>query len=136
MTIEVKFTGFVNEIREHDWGRVLNVSHAQRQRSVGGDGWETIGYDYLDVIPSRADQVIEKGDLIEVHGKLKTRKYQTQSGEHRVTLQVRALEIRKKQGQKRGAAAVQQVWGDIKPEVEETSWPEPALPRSDSQVPF
>lgn len=135
MTIEVKFTGYVNEVKEFDWGRVLSVSHQQRQRSVGGDGWETVGYDYLEVIPSRHEEVYQKGDLIDVHGKLKTKKFETKTGEARVSLQVRALEIRKKQGEKRGAAAIQQVWGDVKPEAVEP-WPEVSKPGDSGQVPF
>jgi len=138
MSIDISFTGYVNEVRTMDWGRVLSVSHQQRQRSVNGDGWETVGYDYLDVIPAEHDLVIQKGDLIDIMGKLKTRKYTTKDGEQRMSLQVRAHNIKHKMGQKRGAAAVQEVFGDVPPQVEpETAgWPEPKTAHPQSEIPF
>lgn len=138
MSIDISFTGYVNEVRTMDWGRVLSVSHQQRQRSTTSEGWETVGYDYLEVIPAEHDLVIEKGDLIDIRGKLKTKKYTTKEGESRVSLQVRAFTIVHRMGQKRGAAAVQEVWGDVPPQVEpETAgWPEPNTAHPQSEIPF
>ena len=114
------------------------MSHQQRQRSVNGDGWETVGYDYLEVIPAEHELTIEKGDLIEIQGRLKTKKYTTKDGESRVSLQVRAHNIKHQRGQKRAEAAVQEVWGDIPPQVETKTagWPEPAGRDTQQEIPF
>ncbi len=138
MSIDIRFTGYVNEVKEFDWGRVLSVSHQQRQRSTTAEGWETVGYDYLEVIPAEHDLVIAKGDLIFVDGRLKTKKYTTKDGEARLSLQVRAHKITHKQGQKRAEAAVQEVWGDIPPQVETQTagWPEPSGVNTQQEIPF
>lgn len=131
MTIEVKFVGFVNEVKQMSWGTVYNMSHSQRQKNEQ-DEWETVGYDYFDVVPAGPALDFQKGDRVAVEGRLKTRRFNGQDGNPRVALQVRATDMRLEQGQKRAAAAVQQVFGDVKPTSEPMTrdelsvWPEVA----------
>lgn len=136
MAIQVSFKGFVNEVKKYDWGTVYDVSHAQRQKDEQ-DEWTTVGYDYFDVVYAAQAPEAEKGDMVEVQGKLKTKRYQGKDGVQRQALQVRADVFVIAQKSKRGPAAVQQVFGDIKPEVEGSAWPEPKqAPIADTEIPF
>ena len=132
MTIEVKFTGFVNEVKQLQWGTVYNMSHSQRQKN-DQDEWETTGYDYFDVVPADGVPLFEKGDRVAVEGRLKTRRYTSNTGTAGIALQVRATNMKLEQGQKRGPAAVQQVFGDVIPTSEPAIWPDVAKA---GEVPF
>lgn len=135
MAIKVAFRGFVNEVKQFDWGVVYNVSHAQRQKDEQ-DEWVTKGYDYFDVVGEIPTPQYSKGDQVEVQGNLKTRRYEGKDGVARVTLQVRAERMTRIQGQKRAEAAVQAVFGDIAPTTE-GAWPEPKkAPVDQSEIPF
>ena len=135
MTVKIQFTGFVNEVKQMEWGTIYNMSHSQRQKNEQ-DEWETVGYDYFDVVGEIPTPQYSKGDQVEVQGNLKTRRYEGKDGVARVTLQVRAERMTRIQGQKRAEAAVQEVFGDIAPTTE-AAWPEPKqAPVDQSQIPF
>lgn len=91
MAIEVKFTGFVNEVKKFEWGTVLKVSHNQVKKNPAGQ-WETVARDYLDVIVSNDVQFVEN-DRIDVVGKLKTKFFDKKDGSKGVSLEVRGDEV-------------------------------------------
>lgn len=62
MAIEIKFTGFINEVKELDFGYVIRCSHAHRYKTEDGD-WSTASYTNIDMI-IRKDKASEFGDLI------------------------------------------------------------------------
>lgn len=136
MAVKVAFRGFVNEVKQFDWGVIYDISHAQRQKDEQGE-WVTKGYDYFNVIGEVPSPMYSKGDQVEVQGNLKTRRYEGKDGVMRLSLQVRAERMTRIQGQKRADAAVQQVFGDVTPQVEGNAWPEPKkAPVTDTEIPF
>lgn len=129
MAIEIKFDGFIEDIRAFDWGTVYNVSHTQWKKT--GDEFESIGKDYLDVITDNANGA-EVGDKVRVIGKMKTKRFNKKDGSAGIALNVRAepFEIVKKgQGDNRGSektghAAMNEIW------------PVAEIPGADDQAPF
>ena len=96
MAIEVKFTGFVNAVKEFDWGTVLKVSHNQVKKNDAGK-WETISRDYFDVIVDGKTKFAEN-DSIDVVGKLKTKLYDKKDGSKGISLEVRGDDVKKSAG--------------------------------------
>lgn len=113
MAIEVKFTGFVNEVKVFDWGTVLKVAHNQVKKTPDGK-WETVAKDYLDVIVGN-DVRFADGDRIEVVGKLKTKLYDKKDGSKGISLEVRGDEVKKAGGAAvpAGVAQVPDSWTAI-----------------------
>lgn len=62
MAIEIKFTGFINEVKELDWGYVVRCSHAHRYKQEDGD-WATASYTNIDLV-IRKDKAGEFTDLL------------------------------------------------------------------------
>lgn len=131
MAIQIQFDGFIEDIREFDWGRVYNISHTQWKKT--GEEFESIGKDYLDVTTDHANaDGADVGDKVRVIGRLKTKRFNKKDGSAGIALNVRAeiWEILKKgQGDNRGSektghAAVNEIW------------PVAEIPGSDDQAPF
>jgi single-stranded DNA-binding protein len=95
MAIEVKFTGFVNEVKAFEWGTVLKVAHNQVKKTPDGK-WETVAKDYMDVIVG-SDAKFAEGDRIDVVGKLKTKLYDKKDGTKGISLEVRGDDVKKSQ---------------------------------------
>jgi len=57
MAMELTFTGWLNDVKNFDWGTVLKMSHSVRRKDEAGN-WETVGKDFIDVIiePSKRDE--------------------------------------------------------------------------------
>jgi hypothetical protein len=94
MAIKVEFDGWVNEVKEFDWGTVLKVSHDQRAKNAAGE-WETVGKDYFDVTVT-ADQARAIGSAKVVHivGNLrKVETFEKRDGSVGVSVKVRATEV-------------------------------------------
>lgn len=62
MAIEIKFTGFINEVKTLDFGYVVRCSHAHRYKNEDGD-WSTASYTNIDLI-IRKDKAGEYTDLL------------------------------------------------------------------------
>lgn len=109
--IEVKFKGYVNEVKTYDWGTVYNVSHNQVRKNHQGE-WETVGRDYLSVTGPAG---FAENDQVEVVGSLKTKTYDKRDGSKGVALQVRATSMTKVErgGKPVEAAPMQQVWPEV-----------------------
>jgi hypothetical protein len=95
MTATITVTGWLNEIKEFDWGRVFTVSESIRAKNPDGE-WETIGRNYWDVtIPTdvmtgnlaKDDQIVVTGYFSK--GKPFTRK----DGTLDIGLKVRATHV-------------------------------------------
>jgi|DEB0MinimDraft_6_1074348.scaffolds.fasta_scaffold26642_2 single-stranded DNA-binding protein len=131
MAINIQFDGFIEDVREFDWGRVFNVSHTQWKKT--GEEFEAIGKDYLDVTTDDAHaDGAEAGDKIRVTGRLKTKRFNKKDGSTGIALNVRAesFEILKKGdpnnrgSEKTGHAAMNEIW------------PVAEIPGTDDQAPF
>lgn len=118
MAIRLEFEGYVNEVKQFDWGTVYNVSHAQRVKSAGGS-WETAGYDYFDV---SGEAGFEKDDRVRVKGTLKTKRFDKRDGSKGIALQVRAESIEKVDSENKPAsvADMQAIWPAVKQVPEDT----------------
>ena len=88
MAIDVSFIGYVQEVKVFGWGVIAKVSHSQVRKAANGD-WETVGKDWFDVI--LPDGVtVEKGQRVNVTGKLKSKEFDRKDGSKGLSLEVRA----------------------------------------------
>jgi hypothetical protein len=90
MALQIEFEGFVQDVRNFDWGTVVVVAHNQRAKSASGQ-WETVGKDYIDVTFDGVTP--EKDTLVKVKGTLKVSTYAKKDGSTGVALKVRASEL-------------------------------------------
>ena len=135
MAVKVQFRGFVNDIKQFDWGVIYNMAHSQRQKDEQGE-WQTTGYDYFDVVDNSRMTSFVKGDQVEVSGNLKTRRYEGKDGVQRIALQVRADSMDKVRGQARGPAAIEEAFPGSTV-IDGGGWPEPKqAPVADTEIPF
>jgi len=90
--IQVEFMGFVNRIREYDWGTVYEMSHNQSEKQPDGT-WKVTGKDYLSVVGPAGFAV---DDMVTVKGTLKTKLFDKKDGSGKgVALNVSAKEMSK-----------------------------------------
>ena len=113
--IEVKFKGYVNEVKTYDWGTVYNVSHNQVRKNHQGE-WETVGRDYLSVTGPAG---FAENDQVEVVGSLKTKTYEKRDGSKGIALQVRATSMSEVKRNSHVNATHQQTLNSVWPEVNE-----------------
>jgi hypothetical protein len=99
MAIEVKFSGYVNRVKQFDWGVVYDIAHNQVVKNQAGE-WETVGKDYFQVVGPAG---LQEGQAVEVIGRLKTKTFDKSDGSKGISLQVRASSI--EPVQTRGKAA-------------------------------
>ena len=93
MAVHIEFEGYVNDVRNYDWGIVYDCSHAQRQMNKSNQ-WETVGYDNFGVSVEKAVPGVEKGGKVRVQGTLKTKRYEKKDGSGTaVALNVRAVSV-------------------------------------------
>lgn len=129
MAIEIKFKGYINEIRSVGNSFVYKMSHNQVKKNDRGE-WETVGRDYFDVYGPFG---FNKGDLVEVVGRLKTREFTRRDGTKGLGLVVNAESITRAGRNANVAAPLQQVVNQATPNVQ-AMWPEVKL--IDDSVPF
>lgn len=91
MTLKIEFDGYVNEVKQFDWGTVASVAHAQRAKNAAGE-WETVGKDYVDVTLPDGVTAVEN-TKVHVVGSLKPEAYLNKNGEAKPRLKVRAWEF-------------------------------------------
>jgi hypothetical protein len=119
MAIQIEFQGFVNEVKNFDWGTVYNVSHNQVRKTPQGQ-WETVGRDYFSVVAPDGTQPLAENMRVNVKGRLKTKTFEKRDGSKGMSLEVRADEISVlAQGTLRedkvNEAAIQAVWPTVNP---------------------
>lgn len=109
--IQVEFKGYVNGVKQFDWGTVYDVSHNQVRKNDQGE-WEKTGADYFSVV---GPEGFHEGDLVEIKGRLKTKRFDKRDGSKGMSLEVRADDITlvnkgNSPASKQGHAAVNAVW--------------------------
>lgn len=112
MAINIEFTGFINGVREFEWGVVYDMAHAQMAKDEQGE-WKVAGKDYLSVTGPKG---FNEGDQCLVIGTLKTKLYDKKDGSKGVALNVRAREMKlaeRRQSNKVGVAALNDVWPTV-----------------------
>ena len=114
MAVQIEFEGFINGIREFEWGVVYDIAHNQMMKDDQGD-WKVAGKDYFSVTGPAG---FEEGDKVAVVGRMKTKLYDKKDGSKGVSLNVRATEMTKVE--RRGPApqntqqTLDQVFGSVK----------------------
>lgn len=115
MAVQIEFEGFINGIREFEWGVVYDIAHNQMMKDDQGD-WKVAGKDYFSVTGPAG---FEEGDKVAVVGRMKTKLYDKKDGSKGVSLNVRATEMVKVE--RRGGQTPQdaqltldQVFGSVK----------------------
>jgi hypothetical protein len=109
MAVNIEFTGFVNGVRNFDWGVVYDVAHAQMMKD-DQDEWKVVGKDYFSVTGPNG---FNEGDQVRVVGTLKTKLFDKKDGSKGISLNVRAKEMVKAErrgGGPTGSDAVSQVF--------------------------
>jgi len=92
MAINIEFQGFVNEVKNFDWGTVYNISHNQVRKTPQGT-WETVGRDYFNVVAPEGTQPLAENMRVQVKGRMKTKTFDKRDGSKGISLEVRADEI-------------------------------------------
>lgn len=114
MAVDVKFEGYVNGVRQFDWGVVYDVAHNQMMKDDQGD-WKIDGKDYFSVTGPAG---FAEGDKVAVVGRLKTKLFDKKDGSKGVSLNVRATEMSKVERRPGNAQDTQQalegVFGAVK----------------------
>jgi hypothetical protein len=93
MALEIKFEGYVNEIKQFSWGTVVKMSHSQRAKNEATGEWETVGKDYLDVTLPEGAVAPEEDSIARVTGTFKTSTYEKRDGSTGIAIKVRAQSI-------------------------------------------
>jgi len=92
MAIQIEFQGFVNEVKNFDWGTVYNISHNQVRKTPQGT-WETVGRDYFSVVAPEGCQPLAENMRVSVKGRMKTKTFEKRDGSKGMSLEVRADDI-------------------------------------------
>ena len=116
MAIKIEFMGYINKLREYDWGVVYDVAHNQQQKTDGQ--WRTVGRDYFSVVGPEGGPRFAENDLVTIKGTMKTKVFDKRDGSGKgIALNVRAEEMTKA-GTQRDAtrpekkAPVEDVWAE------------------------
>lgn len=89
MAVDVRFEGFINGVRQFEWGVVYDVAHAQMMKDEQGE-WKVAGKDYFSVTGPAG---FNEGEKVAVVGTLKTKVYDKKDGSKGLSLNVRAKEM-------------------------------------------
>ena len=115
MAIKIEFVGYVNKVREYQWGIAYDVAHNQMVKK--GDQWEAVGRDYFSVVGPQGAPRFNENDLVEIKGTLKTKYFDKQDGTKGVALNVRAesMTVKSSKGGPKTMQEppVQMVWPDV-----------------------
>lgn len=116
MAIKVEFMGYINRVREYDWGIAYDVAHNQQQKK--NDQWHTVGRDYFSVVGPDGGPRFAENDMVYIRGTLKTKVFDKKDGSGKgIALNVRAEEMSKQASVQNAksspAGAVQDVWPEV-----------------------
>lgn len=111
MAIKISFEGFVESVRDFDWGTVYNMSHTQWRKE--GEEFVAAGKDYLNVIapPNSA----QEGDKVAVEGRMKTKRFEKKDGTWGQSLEVRSdsFTVTKKGQEQTYSQQLESVWPEV-----------------------
>ena len=112
MAVKVDFEGYINFVKEYDWGTVYFVKHRQVIKNAAGE-FETAGHDAFDVSVEKGKPILEKNTKVRVQGTMKTKHFTRKTGEPGIGLQVRASEITPME-KPASVPDMQTIWPEVK----------------------
>jgi len=111
----VKVTGWLNDVKDFDWGRGLKVSVDVRKKNHQGD-WETVDKTMYDVTTDDRSQNFEGVKQVIVEGRISgTNVYDKRDGSRGFSIKVRGISITPAVDDKVNEAAVNSVWPTVTP---------------------
>jgi len=111
----VKVTGWLNDVKDFDWGRALKVSVDVRKKNHQGD-WETVDKTMYDVTTDDRSQNFEGVKQVIVEGRISgTNVYDKRDGSRGFSIKVRGISITPAVDDKVNEAAVNSVWPTVTP---------------------
>ena len=111
----VKVTGWLNDVKDFDWGRALKVSVDVRKKNHQGD-WETVDKTMYDVTTDDRSQNFEGVKQVIVEGRISgTNVFQYGDGTSGFSIKVRGISITPAVDNKVNEAAVNSVWPTVTP---------------------
>jgi hypothetical protein len=122
---QIQLTGWLNDVKDFDWGRALKVSVDVRKKNHQGE-WETVDKTIYDVTTDNraplegVKQVVVSGRIVG------TNVYQKRDGTSGFSIKVRAENVEPAANQvveKTGHAALNEVWATATPGGIEESAP-------------
>ena len=110
----VTVTGWLNDVKDFDWGRALKVSVDVRKQTHQGE-WETVDKTIYDVTTDDRSQNFEGVKQVTVEGRIGgTNVFQKRDGSSGFSIKVRATSITPA-SDKVDVAAVNAVWPTVAP---------------------
>jgi hypothetical protein len=109
----IEVTGWLNDVKDFEWGRALKVSVDVRKKTLSGD-WETVDKTIYDVTTD-GRQALEGVKQVTVTGRITgTSTFQKRDGSTGSAIKVRAESI-VVPSDKRNEAALNEVWPTVNP---------------------
>jgi hypothetical protein len=110
----VTVTGWLNDVKDFDWGRALKVSVDVRKQSHQGE-WETVDKTVYDVTTDDRSMVFDNIKQVTVEGRITgTNVFQKRDGSSGFSIKVRGTSITPA-SDKVNEAAVNTVWPTVNP---------------------
>ena len=110
----VTVTGWLNDVKDFDWGRALKVSVDVRKQNHQGE-WETVDKTVYDVTTDDRSQNFEGVKQVTVEGRITgTNVFQKRDGSSGFSIKVRGTSITPA-SDKVNEAAVNAVWPTVNP---------------------
>jgi hypothetical protein len=106
---QVKITGWLNDVKDFEWGRALKVSVDVRKKNHQGD-WETVDKTLYDVTTDGKD-LLQDVKQVTVVGRITgTNVFQKRDGSSGFSIKVRAESITPVDSGKVNEAAILETW--------------------------
>jgi hypothetical protein len=110
----VTVTGWLNDVKDFDWGRALKVSVDVRKQNHQGE-WETVDKTVYDVTTDDRSMVFDNIKQVTVEGRITgTNVFQKRDGSSGFSIKVRGTSITPA-SDKVNEAAVNTVWPTVNP---------------------
>jgi hypothetical protein len=110
----VKVTGWLNDVKDFDWGRALKVSVDVRKQNHQGE-WETTDKTVYDVTTDDRSQTFDNVKQVTVEGRITgTNVFQKRDGSSGFSIKVRGISITPA-SEKTQEAAINAVWPTVNP---------------------
>jgi hypothetical protein len=110
----VTVTGWLNDVKDFDWGRALKVSVDVRKQTHQGE-WETVDKTVYDVTTDDRSMVFDNIKQVTVEGRITgTNVFQKRDGSSGFSIKVRGTSITPA-SDKVNEAAVNTVWPTVNP---------------------
>lgn len=110
----ITVTGWLQDVKDFDWGRALKVSVDVRKQNHQGE-WETVDKTVYDVTTDDRSMIFDGIKQVTVEGRITgTNVYQKRDGSSGFSIKVRGSSITPV-GSKVNEAAINQVWPTVNP---------------------